>query len=143
MPRRKRREAGGGESHGTRRQRFAEYLRVHLAARGVSLARASVAMGRDPAYLSQVLDPKRNRNLPSPDELRLLAAFLEVPLGDLLEACWEINLDEVRREAQAMLAQRAHTVDVSDLPPESQQLVAEFVAFLKAKATAMGRAVPT
>jgi hypothetical protein len=139
MVERKRRESGGGETLGARRRRFAEYLRAHLTARGVSLARASVAMGRDPAFLSQVLDPKRNRHLPSPDELKLLAAFLEVPLGGLLEACWGIDMDAARREVQAMLAQRTNAIDLSDLSPESQRAVAEFVGYLKAKAAAERR----
>jgi len=116
-----------------RREAFRAYLRELCRARNVSYRALSRAMGKDDAYAHQLIELGRNRALPTPDELRGAATLLDVPLAQLLEKAWGVNLREVTDEVEAMAAQRDADLDLSELTPSEFQEVKNFLAYVRAK----------
>jgi len=117
-------------------RRFQDYLRRQLKESGMSMRALSLAMGRDPSYVAQLLDPPPNRSraLPSPDELRLAAPLLGVPLVELLEQAYGITRVELEAELNTMAAHTGACADeLSDLTTVEREEVLDFVAYVKSK----------
>jgi len=117
-------------------ERFRAYLRERLQATGVSKRKLSLAMGRDPSYVAQLLDPPRTgpRALPSPAELRKAAPLLGVPLMELIEHAWGITRVELEVDLQAIAAhQGTWAADLFELNAVERAEVLNFIAFTKAK----------
>jgi hypothetical protein len=76
---------------------FRAFARQRLAETGVSMRKLSRAMGRDDAYVSQLLDPPpgRSRPMPTPVELRAAAVLLDVPYMQLLMVVWGVTEDDI------------------------------------------------
>jgi hypothetical protein len=83
--------------------RFRTFLETRMVERGISARHLSLASGRDESYYQHVLYPPegRSRAVPTPDDLRLVAPILDVPLGELLEIVWDIAPDDVSRDLTA------------------------------------------
>lgn len=118
-------------------ERFRRYLRQRLAETGVPMRRLARAMGRDPAYIAQLLDPPpgRRRALPAPDELRRAAPVLGVPLLELLEVAYgitraDLDLDDGAAEGDEWAAA------LEGLTSGQREQVRAFAAFLKAQGRA-------
>jgi len=115
---------------------FQAYLRERLSETGVSMRGLSLAMGRDPAYVAQLLDqrPRRLRALPTPDELRRAAPLLRVSLVDLLDAAYGITRAELEKELGTMAAHTgACAGELAGLTPRQMEEVMSFIAYVRAK----------
>jgi hypothetical protein len=123
---------------------FRDYLRQRLKETGAPMRALSIAMGRDPSYVAQLLDPPsdRSRALPSPDELRLAAPLLKVPLVELLEHAYGISRAELEAELNTMAAHTGACADeLSDLTTAEREEVLNFVAYVKSKREMRRRSV--
>ena len=89
--------------------------RTYLSARGLS-----AAMGRDPGYVSALLDPTRpSRARPTPADLMRASDATGVPLVDLLERLWAIPRDRLGVELSGSLTWA------------ERELVADLIEFLE------------
>lgn len=115
--------------------RFQIYLRRRLQETGVSMRSLSLAMGRDPAYVAQLLDPPhgRPRALPPPDELKLAAPLLGVPLLELLDVAYGITRADLEDELVTMARHQNAWIDAMEgLTVAQREQVLTFAAFVKA-----------
>lgn len=108
------------------------YLRRKMHQARVSMRALSLALGRDPSYIAQLLDPRQRRALPTPAELQLVASLLDAPFGELLELTWGVRIADLCAE---LLAGGPHPDPLegalAGLSAAEQAEIAEFAAFLK------------
>jgi len=119
-------------------RKFQEYLRHLLVEEGVSMRSLSLAMGRDPSYIAQLLDPQasRPRALPTPADLRLAAPVLGVPFAELLEQAWDVKRADLGKEVHAADRSVTWNHDVNDLSSAEREEVLNFISYVRSKRSA-------
>jgi transcriptional regulator with XRE-family HTH domain len=115
-----------------RRQAFADFVQQRLKDKGWSMRRFSDAIGKDPSWLSQLLLGRRG--LPTPDECRVIAEVLDVPLTTLLEIVWEVDPAELSREIETVAAHPDDEVSIADLSDQDRATIRDFIGYVRAKA---------
>ena len=107
---------------------FREALRALLERTGLSGRGLSSAMGRDPGYVSALLDPARpSRARPTPTDLLRASDATGVALVDLLELLWAIPRDRLATE----LGGRRLNPEAADLTIAERALVGDLIEFLE------------
>jgi len=118
-----------------RLEHFQAYLRDRLRETGVSMRSLSLVMGRDAAYVAQLLDPPpgRPRAIPPADELKRAAPLLRVPLLELLEVAYGITREDVEADLAALATHQGEWIEVmAGLTAAQREQVVTFAAFVKA-----------
>lgn len=121
-----------------RRKQLGDYLRRRLQETGVTMRQLSLVMtqGRDQSFVGQLLvpPPGKQRSLPTPDQLRLAAPLLRVPLRELLQVAWGISRAELDDEFRALEVKLDEDAAVWRSLTESQrEEVRTFIAFIRAR----------
>lgn len=106
-----------------------EELRRIRDLRALTLRRVEAMTGISNAYLSQLETGKIEK--PSPNFLYKLAEAYKVPYELLMEKAGYIVKGRKQREGQTLLG--AALATASDLTPEEESEVANFLAFLRSK----------
>jgi transcriptional regulator with XRE-family HTH domain len=80
---------------------WTDWLRERLKQRQVSMAKLSVAMGRERSFLQQVLTQKKRRQFTMSD-LERAAPLLGVPMVTLVEKSYGIDIEKLLGDASAV-----------------------------------------
>jgi hypothetical protein len=100
-----------------------------------SMRSLSLAMGRDPGYLAALLDPNgRPRARPTPVDLLAASDVTGIAFVELLEQLWAVPRDRLVAELGLRGAEPSLGAVLKSLPPEEREAVADFAAFLAARA---------
>ena len=114
---------------------FRDALRALLGRTRLSARALSSAMGRDPGYVSALLDPARpSRARPTPADLLRASDATGMPLVDLLELLWAIPRERVMAE----LSGRTLDAAVAGLTMSERELVGDLITFLERRRDALG-----
>jgi hypothetical protein len=110
---------------------FRAALRAIVARTGRSARAVSLAMGRDPGYVTALLDPSRpSRARPTPADLARLSDATDIPLLELFESVWGIPPDRFAAELQTPGVGKRRAAEIVALTAEDRDLVAAFARLL-------------
>src|SRR5438094_854639 len=96
---------------------WAEWLRHRLKERQVSMAKLSLAMGRERSFLQQVLTQNKRRHFTIGD-LERAAPLLGVTTATLVEKAYGIEIEKVVCDALAVSNARAAELKLDELTDE-------------------------
>jgi hypothetical protein len=123
---------------------FREALRAVVKRSRRSMRSLSIAMGRDPGYLAALLDPNgRPRARPTPLDLLAVSEVTGIPFVELLEQLWVVPRERLVAELGLRGAEPSLGALLQALPPDEREAVADFAAFLAARARRRRRPYPT
>jgi hypothetical protein len=114
---------------------FREALGAVLKRSRRSMRSLSIAMGRDPGYLAALIDPNgRPRARPTPLDLLAVSDVTGIPFVELLERLWVVRRERLVAELGLRGAEPSLGALLKALPPDEREAVADFAAFLAARA---------
>jgi len=119
---------------------FRDALRDVLARSGRSMRGLSAAMGRDPGYVAALLDPDRpSRARPTPADLLAASDATGLRFVELLEQLWKIDPGRLAQELGGLGVAGPLAASLARLDDIERASVADFAAFLAARANTARR----
>jgi transcriptional regulator with XRE-family HTH domain len=99
---------------------------------GLSMRQLSAAFGRDPGYVSSLLDPTRPaRSRPTPEDLLRASDALAIPFTELLEALWGIPRDRLLGEVARIGSTGSQPALGDGLSDRDRASLADYASFLE------------
>lgn len=97
----------------------------------MSRRQLSLAMGRDPGYVSAFLDEKRHpRATPTPSDLARLSDETGIPFTDLLERFWSIPAQRLADDLSQLSVRFSEDERLSKLTADELREVLDFAGYL-------------
>jgi transcriptional regulator with XRE-family HTH domain len=119
---------------------FRAVVRRLLDRSGLSMRQLSAAFGRDPGYVSGLLDPARpGRSRPTPEDLLRASDALGIPFVELLEALWGIPASRILLEAVRLGSSGSNSAVGSRLSDRDRLSLLDYEAFLEWRAQSRPR----
>lgn len=119
---------------------FRAALRDVLERSGLSMRALSAAMGRDPGYVTSLLDPSRpSRARPTPADMLRASDATGIPFVELLESLWGIKGTRLAAELGRLGVGGSGEGAFDRLTEAERTSVAAYVGFLAARHVGPGR----
>jgi transcriptional regulator with XRE-family HTH domain len=131
---------GYDEPMGPPTDEFRLNVRRLLDRSGLSMRQLSAAFGRDPGYISSLLDPTRPaRSRPTPEDLLRASDVLEISFIELLEALWGIPASRLSAEAKQLTGGDIHATAGAGFTERDRASLADYAAYLEDRSKRQGR----
>jgi transcriptional regulator with XRE-family HTH domain len=106
-------------------------MRRLLDSTGLSRRQLSLAMGRDPGYVSAFLDEQRHpRAIPTPMDLGRLSDETGIPFVELLERFWGIPAQRLADDLSQLSVRFSEDERLSQLTADELREVLDFAGYL-------------